>query len=107
MLYTCGERFCVFRADGAEVVPQRSFGEFQTQAGGTGKCAGGYQLPVLVNVEFIRAASLMLIVNDAGTCVIILRQLIGKDKLIALGGAISRGNHQPIIRVDKDNVTAV
>ena len=62
---------------------------------------------MLVNVEFIRAASLMLIVNDAGTCVIILRQLIGKDKLIALGGAISRGNHQPIIRVDKDNVTAV
>lgn len=57
----------MLRADGAEVVPQRSLGEFQTQAGGTGKCAGGYQLPVLVNVEFIRAASLMLIVNDAGT----------------------------------------
>ena len=97
----------MLRADGAEVVPQRSLGEFQTQAGGTGKRTGGYQLPVLVRVEFIRAASLVLIVNDTGTCVIILRQLIGKDKLIALGGAVSRGNHQPVIRVDKDNVTAV
>ena len=93
MLYTCGERFCVFRADGAEAVPQRSLGEFQPQTCGTGKRTGGYQLPVLVDVEFVRAASLVLVVNDASACVIILCQLIGKDKLVALDGAVSRGNH--------------
>ena len=107
MLYTCGERFHMLWADDTEVVPQRCLGEFQPQAGSSGKRAGGYRLPVLVDVEFIRAAGFVLVVNDAGTCVVILCQLIGKDKLVALGGAVSRGNHQTVIGINKDNVTAV
>ena len=38
LLYTSGEHFLMLWADGAEVVPQRSLGEFQAQIGGTGKC---------------------------------------------------------------------
>lgn len=97
----------MLRADSAEVIPQRSLGEFQSQTGGTGKRTGGYQLPVLVDVEFIRAASFVLVVNDAGAFAIILRQLIGKHKLVALGGAVSRGNHQTVVGINKDDVTAL
>lgn len=64
-------------------------------------------MPVLFNIEFIRAPSFVLVVNDAGTCVVILRQLIGKEKLVALGGAVGGGNHQTVVGIDKDNVTAV
>jgi hypothetical protein len=62
---------------------------------------------VLIDIESIREASFVLIVNDAGTGMIILSQLIWKYIFIALGSAISRGYDQAVVRINKDNVTAV
>lgn len=90
-----------------EIVSLRSCSEFQTKALCTGKSAGFHKLIILFDVERIRPPGLVLIINHTGTSAIILGQFKWKYKLVAFGCAVSRWHDQPIIGIDKDNITSV
>ena len=105
LLDTAYHSFCMRRLNQEEIVTLRGCSEFQAETLCTEKSARFHKLIILFDVELVRPPRLVLIIYHAGAGTIILGQLKREHEFVALGRTVGRWYDQPIIGINKDDVT--